>query len=237
MDRLGFIVPSANAVFENDVRRLLPARYPSYVARVSCARDSEDELARLARNAPAAARDLRDADVAAIAFACTSGSLLGGFDDDSAIGRAIAAAAEVPATTAATAVREALASLGVSDIALVTPYEDWLNERVVTFLSGHGVRTSGVFGFATPEVREHEQIPPERIADEALSLCGPEVQAVLISCTSFRGAEAAELVRQAQDRPVVSSNEATLWAAMRLVGAAAPAFAPLQFTGDEGAAS
>lgn len=224
MNRLGFIVPSANAVFETDCRRLLPSRFGAHVARVSCTRDAETELAALARGAPAAARDLRDAAVSVIAFACTSGSLLGGHGYDNDVAQAISAAAGVPATTSATAVRRALQSLNVSRVALVTPYEDWLNERVVDFLGSHGVATAGAYGFAMPAVREHERLEPELIAEHALALCTPDVQAVVISCTSFRGAEAAALLRAAQRRPVISSNDATLWSALRLVDEADETF-------------
>lgn len=224
--RLGFIVPSVNAVFETDCRRGVPLDYGVYVARASCARDDEGELAALVRRAPVAARDLRDAAVDAIAFACTSGSLLEGQGYDDEIVREITAAAGVPATTSATAVRDAVLSVAATNVALVTPYEPWLNARMVTYLASAGIGTAASFGFGMPDPRDHEAIAPAVIADRAMDLCTADVDAVVISCTSFRGMEAAALVRQRQGRPVVSSNEATAWAAAHLLGEGSETFHP-----------
>jgi maleate isomerase len=218
--RVGLLVPSSNTIIERDAR-VLPQEVSAHVARMKITRDDDDQLAALIDLAPAAADLLADAAVEAIAFACTSGSLHGGPGYDDEIVRRIRAATGIPTTTTATAVVDALRAEGATRVALVSPYEGWLNELVTAFLEGHGISVGRVVGFGLPDPLDSAALAPERIAEAVRSVDSSDVGAVVVSCTAFQGLEAARLVAGELGKPVVTSNQATLWKLLDMtVGAA-----------------
>lgn len=224
--RLGALVPSSNAVFERDAGSTLPPGITLHTARMKHTEDTEEQLGGMQDHAATAASDVADAGVAAIGFACTTGSLLGGVGYDGRVCELIEAAAGVPATTTSTAVVKALRACEVERLVLVSPYEPWLNARVVDFLQGSGFSVAGVHGFAITDSRAMEEISPERIADVVRSLDAPDVDGAFISCTNFRGIEAARVLDADFGKPVVSSNGATLWQLLTLAKLS-PSEAPL----------
>lgn len=224
--RLGFLVPSGNSTLERDTRIGLPDTVSAHFARMAMTKDDPEQVAGLHEAAPRAAELLAHADVDVIAFACTTGSLYEGQGFDERIAERITAATGIRATTTSTAVVQALRSLGMSRVVLVTPYEPWLDELVVRFLGTHDIAVTRVAGPGLPYARDIVSVPPERIADEALAdqKALEEADGVFLSCTAFRGLEAAAQVRARAGVPVVSSNEATFWAALREVGLASDTF-------------
>jgi maleate isomerase len=218
--RVGALVPSNNAVFERDAALALPPGVSLHTARMTNTEDTEEQLGALRDRAAAAASDVADADVGAIAFACTTGSLLGGVGYDQRICELITDTTGVPATTTSTAVVEALRAAGAERLVLVSPYEPWLNARVVQFLEGSGFSVADLHTFALADGLELT-VSPEDIADAVRSLDSEDVDAAFISCTNFRGMEASQLLEHDFGKPVVSSNGATLSQLLNLASLAA----------------
>lgn len=217
--RVGALIPSANAVFERDMTLALPPGVTGHIGRMKLTRDEPEQLAGLIDAAPRAADELADARVGAIAFACTTGSLDGGIGyDRKVIARIESATDGIPATSTSTALLQALEALGLGRVALVSPYEDWLDAKVVRFLDQNGVSVTAAGGFATPEPREIEAFEPDAIASACVAVDSAEADGVFVSCTGFRGLEAAALAATAIGKPVLSSNQATLWALLGLAG-------------------
>lgn len=220
--RLGFLVPSVNTVFERDLRLSLPGRLSTHVARLPITRDEPDQLCALSDAAPAAAELLAHAGCDIVSFACTTGSLYQGLGFDDEIRRRVTAVTGRPTSTTSTGVIAALRSVGAQRVLLVSPYENWLEERVKAFLGAHGMRTTAALGPALPDPRDCAALAPQAIAD---IVDDPgDADAVLLSCTAMRGLEAAALLRRRLRVPVVSSNEATIWAVLRDLGLAPEPF-------------
>jgi maleate isomerase len=215
--RLGFLVPSVNAVIERDLRLCLPPTVSAHVARLPITRDEPAQLAALADAVPAAAELLAHPRCDSVVFACTTGSLYHGRGYDDEVSRRITEVTGRPASTTSTALLEALRSRDVSRVALVTPYESWLDALVVSFLAANGITVTSVAGPALPDPLDTAAVPPHDIAAAVGDLS--DAEAVFISCTAFRGLEAAGLLRERLNMPVVSANEATCWAGLRLAGA------------------
>jgi maleate isomerase len=216
--RLGVLVPSSNTIVERDAQTHLPPTVSAHFARIKITRDDPDQLAALADLAPPAAELLADARVAAIGFACTTGSIHGGPSREREIIDRIEAAAAVPATTTATAVLDALVALDAGRVALVSPYERWLTEEVVEFLAAGGVAVDGVHGFGLPDPLDIAAVPPADIAAAVRTADSDRAEAIVISCTAFAGVEAARLVRPELGKPVVAANQATFWKLGQLAG-------------------
>jgi maleate isomerase len=212
--RLGLLVPSVNAIIERDLRLSLPEPVSAHVARMPITRDTPEQLAALAASVPGAAGLLAHAAVDSIVFACTSGSLYHGLGYDTEITERITEVAGVPASTTSTAVVAALRSLDLTRVLLLTPYEPWLDELVVGFLGAHGIEVTGTAGPALPDPLDTASVAPAAIADAVTDL--GRAEGVFISCTAFRGLEAAGILRDRFGVPVVSSNEATVWEGLRL---------------------
>ncbi len=212
---MGVLVPSSNTVVERDAA-LLPPGVSAHFSRMAITRDDEEQLAALLDLAPAAAELLAHAGVRAIAFACTTGSLHGGPGYDRRVIERILEVTGTPATTTATALLEALGAEGVGRVALVSPYEPWLEAKVVAFLEAAGVAVEGRVSFDLPDPRHIGAVAPEHVAAAILRVDTDRADAVVVSCTALRGVEAARLVASRLGKPVLTSNQATYWKLLEL---------------------
>jgi maleate isomerase/arylmalonate decarboxylase len=159
-----------------------------------------------------------------IAYACTAGSLvlpldaLTGFMQDKA---------GVPCVATAPALVQACRFLSVEKVALATPYHDALNEHEVAFFSKCGIRTLGAKGLGIGAGGAHEyvriaKVPKETVYAHCRSANVPAAQAMIVSCTDFQVLEAIPRLEAALGKPVISSNLATFWAALRAAGLRQP---------------
>lgn len=233
--RIGVLVPSSNVMLERDAPDLLPLGVSAHFARMKITRDDDEQLTALFDLAPAAADLLADADVQAVAFGCTTGSLSGGLGYDQRIIERVTRASGLPTTTTASALVDGLRVEGVRRVAVVSPYEDWLNARVVAFLTDSGFDVRHVLGFGIPDPVEIAKVTPEQIARAVHAVDSEEVDAVVVSCTAFRGVEAAALIGGALGKPVLTSNQVTYWKLLEMVAGTASRRLPSQLTTQPGA--
>jgi maleate isomerase len=65
-------------------------------------------------------------------------------------------------------------------------------------------------------------ITPASLVAAARQACDPAAEALFISCTAVRAAEVAGRIEDELDKPVVTSNQAMVWRALRLAGCPLP---------------
>jgi maleate cis-trans isomerase len=53
-------------------------------------------------------------------------------------------------------------------------------------------------------------------------VCRPEADALLCSCTAWRSVEAIAAIEARTGKPAVSSNQSTIWTALRALGITRP---------------
>lgn len=63
---------------------------------------------------------------------------------------------------------------------------------------------------------------PESVVEFASRICRDDADALLCSCTAWRSLEAVDELEQRTGKPVVSSNQATIWATYRNLGMTEP---------------
>ena len=165
-----------------------------------------------------AARELADADVSAITFACTSGSLLHGPGFDERLRTRITQATGVPASTTATAVVEALRHLGARSVAVGTPYTDDINERERVFLEDAGFEIPRIVGLAKHFDRDIRKLGEEEVLALARESHVPGSDALFLSCTNLPALHLVPRLERELETPVVTSNSATLWHLLRIAG-------------------
>ncbi len=214
--RLGVLVPSANIVLESDLTRLAPPGVSVHFTRIWNNEDTAEELAAMINHVPQCVDLLAHAKMDVYAFGCTGGSLMGGLGYDQKIIRIIEDRTGKRATSTSTAVLQGLKELGIRRVSVVTPYEDWLNEKLKDFLMAHGVTVPALKGLS---IRQGEAIAhqsPEAIYRLAREVDREETEGIFVSCTNMRAVEALEKIEKDLGKPAISSNQATFWAMLKL---------------------
>ena len=155
--------------------------------------------------------------VSAIGYGCTSASYVRGVGGDVDISDRITAATGLPATTTSSAAVEALRSLGVKRVSVLSPHVDELNVRLRGFLEDSGFEVVHMRGLNKLSGIEH--IPQEDIRQLVLQLVDrPDADGVFISCTGMRTSEVLDSMEASIGKPVVSAMQATAWEILRKAG-------------------
>ena len=210
--QLGLIVPSWNTVMEYECWRMASQGISIHSSRIPHTEDSEEAFLHMVDTAPAAAEVLAHAKVNAICFGCTGGSFVkAGYDQEIIDG--IVAATETQATTTSTAINEALRYLKIESVAIASPYPEWLNDRLATFLEHSGFTVVSQRGL---NVECPAFLPPENAYKVARDAHCEEADGILISCTNFRSLEVIEQLERDLGKPVVTSNTASMWKLLQL---------------------
>jgi len=129
--------------------------------------------------------------------------------------------AGVPAVGTADSVLEALKSIGAKRISVASPYPDWLNAQLADYYSNAGFEVLNVQGEAEALKNGARGIcdnSTESVVEFAQNVCKPEADALFCSCTAWRAMEASAELESRLSKPVVTSNQATVWAAFKKLG-------------------
>lgn len=161
----------------------------------------------------ATARCLAAVSPEAAVFACASGSFIQGIDGARRLSRAIAEEVGAPAVTTSEALLEALEALGLSRVAIATPYVPRLTERLEDFLVADGRAVVGVAGLGLDRLIWH--VPYSVTADLIRKADRPEAEAVFVSCTNLPTFDLIEPLEEQLGKPVITANQVTAWAGLR----------------------
>lgn len=213
--RLGLLVPSSNTTNEPEFGPVLPEGVSLHTGRLPLEDVNADDLSAMAETATDAAAHLAHAGVDVVAYGCTTGSLVKGHDYAEDLEARLAETTGVPAVATALSVERALDALDAETISVVTPYIADLNERERAFLETGGFDVRSIDGRGIEPNREIGALAPEAAYRQAVAAADHAADAVFVSCTNYRTFEAIEPLEADLDRPVVTSNQATLWDALR----------------------
>ena len=219
--RLGLIVPTTNTVNEAEWARMAPQGVTFHTARIRLHAATDPQLLE---DLGAALASLAPSRPDAIAYACTAGSLT---DDLDELPRFMEGRHGIPAVATGPAIVHALRALGVAKVTLVTPYHEALTLHERDFLGRHGIETLAIrnigYGANGPaEFMRIAQTPPQVVYRLAREAHHPSAEALVLSCTDLPTCAIVETLEKELGRPVVTSNHATLWAALRRSGSASP---------------
>lgn len=152
-----------------------------------------------------------------IGYGCTSGSAVIGEDRIAARIRSVYP--ETKTTNPLSATKAALAAVGASRIAVVTPYVADVSETLRVRLAEAGFETITLASFEQIEDAAVARITPHSIFEALVSTAAQEpVDAIFVSCTSLRTADVIAPAEEKLGIPVISSNQALAWHMMRLAG-------------------
>lgn len=203
-----------------EIRRYLPGDIPFVSVRTHVPmEDNSAELGVwLAQNGDieAAAVRLMRLEPAIFAYYCTTASFVLGVAGDAALQRRVEDATGCPCTTSSTAVVNALHFLGVERVATASPYLQDVNLALSRYLAECDIEV--VHSNALHRPLDHSLVPPATIREAALQADVPGADAILISCTGQKTANFVTDLELQIGKPVVTSNQATGWQALRMLG-------------------
>jgi maleate isomerase len=112
---------------------------------------------------------------------------------------------------------EAMKTLGISSVAVATPYIDSVNVEEKKFIEANGLRVPVIKGMQIIDAEPLRTQTPEAICKLTASLDRDDVDGFFISCTNFRSMEVIERLEKDLGKPVTSSTQATLWGLLRRI--------------------
>ncbi|MDX3229741.1 decarboxylase [Streptomyces sp. ME19-01-6] len=151
-----------------------------------------------------------------VAYACTSGSFVGGVAGERAMCAAMTQAGEMPSLTTSGALLEALQEIGARRIAVVTPYTKSVTDSLEEYLGEAGIT---VTGRAYLGLTSHIwKVPYRDVVDMARQAVVGAADALFISCTNLPTYDVIPQLEAELRMPVLSANQVTMWAALRAMG-------------------
>ena len=215
MNRVGLLLPSSNTTMEPEFYSMAPESITVHSARMLLQEVTVNSLEKMAEEAVNAAKLLSTADVDQILYGCTSGSLLKGIKWEESLVNKIQKETGTPTITTAGAVVEALKEVGATNVSVLTPYIDELNRLEKRFLEDHGFYVSNITGLGLTDNLsigrvQHDDIM--RIIDPS-----PDADCLFISCTNLPVVKFIQKLESRFNLPVVTSNQASMWAVLRAV--------------------
>ena len=215
--RIGLIIPSANSLTEPQFHRYLPAGVGAHVARLRMAGKFRKPLEQLKPSLVEAAEALSDVRPEMIVFHCTANSMENGLAHEAAIVDIVEKASGCPTISTAQAITRAFDKVGIKKLVLISPYVKATNEHEVKYLAEAGYTVVHELGLGL-ESHAYATVTPDEWKKVVKENTRAEADGYFLSCTNTRMIEAIDDLEKELDKPVINSNQATLWACLQRLG-------------------
>ena len=196
--RIGVFVPFTNVNLEADMAMMCPAGVTMHYTRLGGYDiDAVPDASQMAGLAQADMDDaiqlLAGAKPDVVLYGCTSATLALGPAFDTSLTEKIKNKSGAICITAAT-----------------------LNDDAIDFLTTQGFNTLSRYDHPI-DLGNYGQgeLQPEEILEFALTANHPDAEAIVLSCTDLRAAEAIQQLEKATGKPVITSNQAMLFSALQ----------------------
>lgn len=221
--RLGVLTPSSNTALE-PLTSAIVAGVPDASVHFSRFRVTEISLEAAALGQfddgkiLAAAELLADAKVDVIGWSGTSSGWLG-FERDRQLVERIREHTGIAATTAVLALNELLALRGVRRLALVTPYTQDVQARIVANYRDIGIDASPERHLDIRVNHDFAVVTPAELRGLMDAVARERPEAITTFCTNLRAAQLAAEVERAHGIPLLDTVSTTVWGMLRAAGA------------------
>ncbi len=218
--KIGRISPSPETVGCEEWRRALPDGVCLVETRTLLHDVTIEGLTETVKQVERAALELASAEVDVILQAGTAIAFFRGFGHDQELSRRITTVTGIKATTSLTAVVNALQVLGIKRPAIATSYLADIDARLVEVLTRSGFQVAAIRGMGLKKSIDMGKVLPDATYTLAKEVArsAPDADGILISCGNLRSFEAIEPLEKDTGLPVVTSNQAGLWQALRMAG-------------------
>jgi maleate isomerase len=222
--RIGLLLPSSNTTQEPEFTRILPDGVTLHAARLPLRSVDPSSTARIVEDIETESRKLADANVDAIVLAATAPSSRNGIRyDQELIGR-IEAASGKPATTASTALIQALTVLEARRLVIAAPWSEAINLTAAAFIEASGFTVLAHRAMGHVSNLEIGLLDEQTAYDMGVAVDRPDAQAVMLACGNWQTTGIVDRLEAAVGKPVLTTNLVSLWAVLRLAAYHAPVF-------------
>jgi maleate isomerase len=137
-----------------------------------------------------------------------------GLSGEAALVQTVEHASGCPALTTAQAITAALNRLGIKNLVLISPYVKETNEHEIEYLGEAGFRVIHDLGLGL-QSDGYIAVTPEQWIEVVKGNSRAEADGYLLSCTNTRTIEVINELERQLGKPVITSNQATLWACLK----------------------
>ena len=140
-----------------------------------------------------------------------------GLAHEAAIVESVERASGCPTLTTAQAITQAFNHFAIRKLVLISPYVRATNEHEVQYIKEAGYTVVHELGLGL-ESHGYSAVTPEEWRNIVKENARAEADGYFLSCTNTRMIEAVPDIEREIDKPVISSNQATLWACLKRLG-------------------
>lgn len=226
--RVGQIVPSSNITMETEIPAMLrrretvyPERFTFHSSRMRMKKVTAEELKAMDHDSLRCAKELADADVDVMGYAClvaimSQGS---GYHRVSKANLENAVAEEnksIPIVSSAGALVEGLKEMGVKRVSLLMPYMKPLAAKVTEYIESEGFEVHDSLALEIEDNLAVAARDPLSLVDDVKRLDTKGVDAVVLSaCVQMPSLEALAIVEKQLGIPVTSAAACTVRAMLK----------------------
>jgi maleate isomerase len=222
--KVGVVVPSTNTTVqpETDALRLPGVTY--HIGRIPIAdrkisADSFlDHVAAMRAGIEDASDQVMTAGVQALIMGVALECFWGGLKGSAELRKRLEDRCGVPVVLGSEAIRAGLEAFGARRIAVLTPHMPKGDDEVCAWLQEAGFDVVRLKGLSCESPRAIAQVPEARIRAELRALDGDDVDALVQVGTNLAGAAACAEAERWLDKPALSINTLSAWAALRGAG-------------------
>jgi len=211
------IIPSSNRLTEPQFNAYAPPGVGIHVTRLRMTGKFRKPLSELKRPLVEAAEALSDVKPGMIVFHCTANSMESGLAHEKAVIEIIEQASGCPTITTAQAITQAFDRFGIKKLVLISPYVKATNQLEVNYLTETGYTVLHELGLGL-ETHAYSTVTPQEWKNIVKENTRTDADGYFLSCTNTRMIEAVEDLENDLNKPVINSNQATLWACLKKLG-------------------
>ena len=216
---IGLIIPSSNRLTEPQFNAYAPRGVGIHATRLRMTGKFRRPLSELKHPLIEAAEALSDVKPGVIVFHCTANSMESGLDHERAIIDIVESASGCPTITTAQAITQAFDRFGIKKLVLISPYVKATNQLEVNYLSESGYTVLHELGLGL-ETHAYSAVTPQEWKNIVKENTRADADGYFLSCTNTRMIEAVADLEHDLEKPVINSNQATLWACLKKLGIA-----------------
>lgn len=220
--KIGLIYPAPGIAGDVEFHKMAPDGVAVVTTRMPLDDVTPEGLIKMAEDVEKDAALLAKAKIDVIVFCCTTGSLVKGLGYDKEIIERIESKVGIPAVTTSTAVIESFKFMNTKKVAVSTPYIDEINEKERIFIDDSGFEVTAIKGLGVLHADQMQDVRPEQMYRLTKDVFSKDADTVFISCTGISVINIIETLEIDLKRPVITSNQATMWAALRRIDVLEP---------------
>ncbi len=161
---------------------------------------------------------LRQFDLDAVVWACTSGSFVFGWEGAKEQVDRLARAYGVPATSTSFSFVSAAHALGARRVAVAATYPQDVAERFVQFLGAGGLEVVSLSSRGIITAAEVGMLGRDEVLQWAVANDHPDADAVLLPDTALHTVAWLEDLEQRLGKPVLTANQVSVWEGLQIAG-------------------